>query len=201
MGARIFKARLTLKAGQIFRATVCAMAALAATVTMTAAAQAHAAAPKTVAACKHRFGTGSATDRQRRAACIKRVKDEKPGSSCRHPLESRVATDGESVGDLKDYTVTLLQLSENPQSLPGPRIVRVNVVIHNPRVVLCSIEADEIRNDLATGTRVKHVFHPTISPHGGLSTPLAEQEGDVLFGVRVFARYNAPPATEGNHSQ
>jgi hypothetical protein len=116
-----------------------------------------------------------------------------PGSSCAHPLESGMATDGAAIGDTKDFTVTTKQISKESSVRPEPRILRVAVNVHNPRVLLCGVEVTDIFRNPATGAREKRVSHPTISPHGGLSSPVTESATVVLFSVRVYGRLAPPP--------
>lgn len=141
--------------------------------------------PKTVFQCQKAFKRRSS----QRAACIKRLASEKPGSSCAHPLLSGMASDGASGGDTKDYTVTTKTISENPKSRPGPSTDEIEVIIHNPRVILCGVTVYETVTNPPAYTRENHVYHPTISPHGGLSSPVTEPERILYFSVVVQARY------------
>lgn len=161
------------------------MAALLVPVTFVGTATASSTPPQTVFGCKKRFQPGSS----QRAACIKRVVSQKPGSSCAHPLESGMATDGASTGDTKDFTVTTKTISEENSVHPEPRIEEVEVTIHNPRVVLCSVTVNETVTNRSTYARESHVYHPTISPHGGLSSPVTEPLNILYFSVSVDARY------------
>jgi hypothetical protein len=140
--------------------------------------------PKTVFQCKKAFKSGSS----QRAACIKRVESQKPGTSCKYPLESGIATDSVAVGDTKEISVTEIVLSENPKSLPGPWIFKYEVTLINPRIVICSLEVDETVRT-ATGARENRVKHLTISPHGGVSSSVEVPETTAFFAVRAFGRY------------
>jgi hypothetical protein len=114
----------------------------------------------------------------------------RPGTSCAHPLESGMATDGAGIGDTKDYSVTVKQVNSEPHEGTEPKPVRVSVTIHNPRVVLCSVEVDVIVSNPTTGIRKKYIYHPAISPNGGLSSIVEEPSVHLdEFGVSVYARY------------
>lgn len=140
--------------------------------------------PKTISQCKQAFKRS----RSRRAACIKRVESDKPGSSCAHPLESGMATDGAAIGDTKDFTVTAKQINDENSVHPEPRVEEVEVTIRNPRVLICSVKVYETTTNPSTHARETHIYQPTISPHGGLSSPVIEPLTILYFSVQVYAR-------------
>lgn len=88
--------------------------------------------PKTVFQCKKKYKPGMT-----RTRCITRVKSQKPGTSCAHPLESGIASDGAQTGDTKDFSVgTILTGRRGPETEPEPTHFRLEVTIHNPQVVI-----------------------------------------------------------------
>jgi hypothetical protein len=93
---------------------------------------AYASKPKTVFQCIKQNRHRSAASR---AQCIARVKAEKPGTSCAHPL--RTETNGfEQKGDKRDLTVEVI--GKNLDALDGtPWQVQVRVNVLNPHIVIC----------------------------------------------------------------
>ncbi len=106
----------------------------------------------------------------------------KLGSSCAHPLMT-TAFGGTGA---RYYSVSF-----RPDS-PSVGQDQLAVSIHNPRVVICRAVVEE-----RTGTynpKALRTFHPSIGPHGGLSSPVprpGEGAGTVLF-AKVYARLEPP---------
>jgi len=111
----------------------------------------------------------------------------KLGSSCAHPLMS-TAFGGTGA---RYYSVSF-----RPDS-PSVGQDQLAVSIHNPRVVICRAVVEE-----RAGTynpKALRTFHPSIGPHGGLSSPIprpGEGAGTVLF-AKVYARLEPPKS--GTH--
>jgi hypothetical protein len=109
------------------------------------------------------------------------------GSSCAHPLMS-TALGGTGA---RYYSVSF-----RPDS-PSVGQDQLAVSIHNPRVVICRAVVEE-----RAGTynpKALRTFHPSIGPHGGLSSPISrpgEGAGTVLF-AKVYARLEPPKS--GTH--
>ncbi len=123
--------------------------------------------PKTVSQCEQKFRPESAA----RVSCIKRVKSEKPGSSCAHPLVSAISAAGPS-GRTDDVRLKFntIHKPENPGS-GEPVTYKIEVTNLNPRVVDCSLTVSEFRENETTG-RIERgkVFHLPIGPGGGMSS-------------------------------
>lgn len=142
--------------------------------------------PKTVSQCEQKFGPGSNT----RAACIRRVRNEKPGTSCKHPLASGISAAGPA-GDLKDVGVKRLILSETHPGEPREgdfTTFKVEVTRHNPRAVMCSLTVSEFRESTATPGRIERgkVYHLTIGPQGGVSSAVTVPANVVVVPVVRF---------------
>ncbi len=144
-------------------------------------------APKTVFQCQKKF-KGS-KQRKARSACIQRVKSEKPGTSCAHPLIS--GWQGAAhVGDARDFTVEIQGVDPN---LPNGSIehMYLEITVHNPRVVLCP--KAEIIVDYKTTEELLHsvpgvgrelTYFVSVEPHGGTSSTVLTQTG----GYQAYAK-------------
>jgi len=100
------------------------------------------------------------------------------GSSCNHPLMT-TAFGGTGAGY---YTVTF------QVDTPSKGREELNVAVHNPRVVICRAVVEERAGRYSP--TVLRTFHPTIGPHGGLSSPLPSPQAGtstILF-AKVYAR-------------
>jgi hypothetical protein len=163
---------------------VCVLAVATAGGTALAASAHTTAKPTTEFQCKKAFAKGS----HQRAACIKRIKSEKPGISCKHPLFSGRAVDNGTAqkSDLKDFIVNekidRTHLS-GEVGFKNTVTFQAEVVVHNPRVVLCRVEVVEFEG------KGRH-WPLKISPHGGLSSELT-LENSIHIAILGYARYTA----------
>jgi hypothetical protein len=100
------------------------------------------------------------------------------GSSCNHPLMS---TPLGGTG-ARYYSVRLRA------DASGSGQDELDVAIHNPRVVICRAVIEE----RASGGSAKalRTFHPTIGPHGGLSSPVPRPGAGsgAILNAKVYAR-------------
>mgnify|MGYP001217605702 CR=1 FL=1 len=116
----------------------------------------------------------------------------KPGSSCAHPLESGIVGDGAKAGDTKDISVNRkdVTMPSGAGSSPEPTVFELEVTVRNPRIVICGASVTHITINLTTGQREKHIYHPAIGPHGGLSSPVAyiRDRSNYAEYMEVFAR-------------
>jgi len=106
----------------------------------------------------------------------------KLGSSCAHPLMT-TAFGGTGA---RYYGVSF-----RPDS-PSVGQDQLAVSIHNPRVVICRAVVEERAGTF--NPKALRTFHPSIGPHGGLSSPIprpGEGAGTVLF-AKVYARLEPP---------
>jgi hypothetical protein len=126
--------------------------------------------PKTISQCQRKFGRRP----KARAACVRRVRSEKPGSSCAHPLYSSLAAAGPS-GDTKDVQLKFKTIHQplNPGS-SEPGTFEVEVINLNPRAVDCSLIVSEFPESTTMPGKIERgkVFHLAIGPGGGTSSPV-----------------------------
>jgi hypothetical protein len=100
------------------------------------------------------------------------------GSSCEYPLMTTALG-----GDEHDYRVVW-----RPNT-PARGQYEFRVFTHRPNLVICSATVEKVENYDKPTNRVLHIFHPTINPQGGLSSPLpAPQRPNEVLLVWVFAR-------------
>lgn len=100
------------------------------------------------------------------------------GSSCEYPLMTTALG-----GDERDYRVVW-----RPNT-PVRGQYEFKIVTHRPNLAICSATVEKVENYGKPTNRVLHIFHPTISAHGGLSSPLpAPQRPNEVLLVWVFAR-------------
>jgi len=134
--------------------------------------------------CKKKYKPG-----KERTRCIKRLVTEKPGTSCKHPLESGVDGEGFKTGDTKDFSINVKKTSvEVSSSEPEPKSYQLEAVIHNPRIVICSAAVTEVVNNLTTGKRDHQVYHPAIGAHGGVSAEFSISPRPYAWWIEVFGR-------------
>jgi hypothetical protein len=148
--------------------------------------------PKTVFQCQKAF-RGHKT---KLASCIKRVKSEKPGTSCAHPLTSEENAAAEHHGDVKDFSVNVVGYNPNIP-VGGQEHVRVQVTLHGSRVVLCSkvtlrdasrTNEEELHEVPGPGTL--HTYSLSIAPSGGLSSQATILVGS--YSAVAMARLRRP---------
>jgi hypothetical protein len=133
--------------------------------------------PKTVAQCKEWYRPHS----KGRAACIKRVNSEKPGTSCMHPLISSQTSYGPG-GDKADFTVELG--GYNPNLLPGElQHVWAIVTLQSNRVVICP---KVTILDEPHGPSSRQRYYVSVGPQGGVSSSVTVPYGDI--GPIAYAR-------------
>ena len=88
-------------------------------------------------------------------------------------LETRWVSDssGTQFGDTKDFSVKFkLVGTPPPESSPGA-VAKVEVVVHNPRIIMCSATISGWEAIPGGPTRLTKPFHLSIGAHGGLSSP------------------------------
>lgn len=112
------------------------------------------------------------------------------GSSCAHPLMT-TAFGGTGA---RYYSVTFRT------DTPTKGQDELDVSIHNHRVVICRAVVEE-----RAGTynpKALRTFHPTIGPHGGLSSPLprARAGSNIVFFAKVYARLEPAKITKPGHT-
>lgn len=112
------------------------------------------------------------------------------GSSCAHPLMT-TAFGGTGA---RYYSVSF-----RPDT-PSKGQDELDVSIHNPRIVICRAVVEE-----RAGTynpKALRTFHPTIGPHGGLSSPLprARAGSNIVFFAKVYARLEPAKITKPGHT-
>jgi hypothetical protein len=145
--------------------------------------------PKTAFQCKKAFKSSV-----KRAACIKRVAAEKPGASCKHPLQSEYAKDAEHVGSgAKHMPISVEPTDPTPnylyfigRHLEPPQVTNYLSISFesDSKVVIC--EAELKTYEEPNGSIVKRHKLPT-GPHGDKPFVIGITEGN--FRVNVFGRY------------
>jgi hypothetical protein len=110
------------------------------------------------------------------------------GSSCAHPLMT-TAFGGTGA---RYYSVTFRT------DTPSKGQDELDVLIHNPRVVICRAVVEE-----RAGTynpKALRTFHPTIGRHGGLSSPLPRPGSSAVLFAKVYARLEPAKITKPGHA-
>lgn len=133
---------------------------------------AYASKPKTIFQCIKRNRHHSAASR---AKCIARLKAEKPGTSCAHPLWTE--TNGiDQKGDKKDLTVEVISKAPDaPDGTPWQVQVRVNVL--NPHIIVCPRAELKVwvEPPITEGGRTRpgpgklHTYFPVVTPELGVA--------------------------------
>lgn len=104
------------------------------------------------------------------------------GSSCDYPLGSNGLHS--AAGDNKDFGVNW------KPNTPTLDQYEFDVVIHNPQIVICRAVAWEMEDSKHPGVpdTYRRAYHPTVGPHGGISSPLPAPKLDGWLLVWVYAR-------------
>jgi len=143
--------------------------------------------PKTVFQCQKVFKHSAS----KRAACIRRVKSEKPGANCQHPIMS--GTNGvEHFGDHKEFTVDVHGVDPN-HPVEKEQSIWMKVTLHTSRLVLCPkaelevdvVTAAELLGQVPLNTQHR-IFHVSIPPTGGESSSVKTAVDG--YAGRAFAR-------------
>jgi|SRR5665213_919242 len=171
---------------RVGRAGVLGITVALATALLWVLAVSHAQAkPTTPFQCKKEFKRGSKNWVNNRAACIKRLKREKPGISCKHPVESRSNVDGSRSGDTKDFVTELIFHSTDEVEFGEPVRVQLKVTILNPAHVK-RICPRALIGDIVRGSEAPHPGLPIINyyvhvpPNGGLSPIITIKRGEAV---------------------
>lgn len=108
----------------------------------------------------------------------------RPGANCNYPVFSGSAVDGgtSQKSDTKDFTVNFkLDSRSGPKAGGGETVTfQAEVIIHNPRLVMCRLEVSEFKGSWRT-------FPLQIGPHGGLSSEII-LPSDIGFAIFGYAR-------------
>ncbi|HEX3510044.1 MAG TPA: hypothetical protein VHT27_02985 [Solirubrobacteraceae bacterium] len=145
-----------------------------------------ASAPKTVLECQQAFKNNGT----KRASCIARVKSEKPGASCKHPLKSSFTGAAEKVGDTSDFTVEVMR-NHDPDLAQGESMrLWVLVTLHSNRVVLCPKIELRVHEYATDPHEISRTFFPSIGPEGGRSSTVEALDG--WYQATAFARFKHP---------
>ena len=113
------------------------------------------------------------------------TKKPKPGSSCAHPLFSGLTGEGPA-GDLREFTIKPKILSNPEPGSSKPMTFELEVVVINPHILICSVEVIDAGYNYETDRYEKsrvHFYHLSISPHGGLSSPVTVPADTKLAAV------------------
>jgi hypothetical protein len=141
-----------------------------------------AALPKTVFQCQRALKNDAA----KRRNCIARVKAEKRGSSCKHPLKSSFTGTGEEVGDTSDFTVEVMQ-NHDPTRAQGESMkLWAQVTLHSNRVVICPTIELRVHEYATNPHEITRTFYPSIGPSGGRSSTIEALDG--WYQAAAFAR-------------
>jgi hypothetical protein len=146
---------------------------------------------KTPFQCQKAFPAGAA-----RSRCIARVRSERPGANCAHPLRSEYARDWEHLGDSKDMPITI-EATDPPadyfigRHVAPPEVTNYESVSFTSDTKVTVCYAELITYEDPNGTTVKHYRLPT-GPHGNTPFVVGATEGS--YRVLVFGQLRASPS-------